>query len=349
MSSKERVFRALKREEPDRVPTFEWIIDPNVISSIMPGAGLFDFLEQAEHDAVVIGPNYRFEKINEKTYRDEWGVVMQKSAEAVLHPLEKEAPIKHKDDLRSYKCPAPASSWRFDKLDRAIERFKGKKAIVFKVRDVVSTPRDLLGFTTFLMSTVSDANLVKEIICLSISHYLAVIDEAVKRGAEIIVTGDDFADKNGPLVSPDTFENLFLPEFKRFVSYIKKTGAYFIKHTDGNIMPIIDMILDAQIDCLDPIDPLAGMDIAEVKKKYGKKIALKGNIDCANLLTYSDENEVIDEVKKCIMAASIGGGHIISSSNSIHSGVKPGNYMAMLRAIKEYGTYPIDIENIKNN
>ena len=59
----------------------------------------------------------------------------------------------------------------------------------------------------------------------------------------------------------------------------KDRGLLIIKHTDGEIMPLIDMIVDSGIDCLDPIDPTAGMDLAEIKMKYGKRIAIKGNVD----------------------------------------------------------------------
>ena len=52
-------------------------------------------------------------------------------------------------------------------------------------------------------------------------------------------------------------------------------GLPVIKHTDGNILPLLDMILESGIDCLDPIDPMAGLDIGEFKRKYGSRIALE--------------------------------------------------------------------------
>ena len=108
---------------------------------------------------------------------------------------------------------------------------------------------------------------------------------------------------------------------------------------------MMDMILDSGIDCLDPIDPIAGMDIEHMKTVYGHRIALKGNVDCAHTLTFGSEQEVVKETKEVIRKAADGGGLIVSSSNSIHSGVKPGNYLAMWNAIRMYGTYPIRLEN----
>ena len=109
-------------------------------------------------------------------------------------------------------------------------------------------------------------------------------------------------------------------------------------------MPLIDMIVDSGVDCLDPIDPTAGMDLAEIKSKYGERIALKGNVDCAQTLTFGSVEETIAEAKKCIQVAGPGGGYIFSSGNSIHSAVIPDNYIAMLETHKKYSNYPIQIK-----
>ncbi len=103
------------------------------------------------------------------------------------------------------------------------------------------------------------------------------------------------------------------------------------------------MIIDSGISCLDPIDPQAGMDLSEVKSKYSDRIALKGNVDCAQILSYATTDEVIEETKQVIRKGGPGGGFILSSSNSIHASVRPENYMAMLDTLKKYGGYPLSL------
>ena len=347
MNSKDRVITTLKRLEPDRVPTFEWDIDQSVIQALCPEGSFFDFVDNMSLDAVVVSPNYTLEKIGENLYQDEWGIVRKKGHEAYLIPLEEQAPIRTKSDFLHYKPPDPITSNRFDKLKKAIERFKDKKAIIIKIRDAFSTPRDLRGYTELLVDTKLDPQFVRELVQLSVEHFSAVGLEAIKLGADIIVTGDDYADNLGPIISPQSFQEIFLPQFRKMVNNMKKAGAYFIKHTDGNIMPIIDMFIESGIDCIDPIDPIAGMDIAHIKKKYGMRVAIKGNINCASTLCNHSMGDVVREVKERILQVSPGGGYIISSSNTIHSGVKPENYRAMLETIKEYGVYPIDVERIE--
>jgi uroporphyrinogen decarboxylase len=109
------------------------------------------------------------------------------------------------------------------------------------------------------------------------------------------------------------------------------------------LWPIIDSIVDAGIDCLDPIDPIAGMDLAEVKAKYGTRIALKGNVDCSHLMTLGTPAQVAEATRRALRQGAPGGGFILSSSNSIHSSVKPENYLAMLSTLKENGSYPLPL------
>ena len=99
------------------------------------------------------------------------------------------------------------------------------------------------------------------------------------------------------------------------------------------------MIVDSGIDCLDPIDPIAGMDLRQIKSDYGSRVCLKGNVDCSTTLTFKSEQETQEETKRCLEIAMPGGGYILSSSNSIHSAVKPENYLAMLNTLKKYGKY----------
>jgi uroporphyrinogen decarboxylase len=101
------------------------------------------------------------------------------------------------------------------------------------------------------------------------------------------------------------------------------------------------MIVDTGVDALNPIEPVAGMDIAEVKAQFGDRICLVGNIDCGELLSHGSVEQVELAVRKCIADAAPGGGFILSSSNSIHSSVNPKNFLAMIQTGRQYGTYPV--------
>jgi uroporphyrinogen decarboxylase len=135
------------------------------------------------------------------------------------------------------------------------------------------------------------------------------------------------------------FEEIFYPELKRIIGAYKDMGFFLLKHTDGYIMPLLDYYLDAGIDLLDPIDPIAGMDIKQIKDAYGSRIAIKGNVNCATTLVFGTVDETAAETKRCLEIAKGTTGYVCSSSNSIHSSVKPENYKVMLEVIEEYGKY----------
>jgi len=344
MNSQERVFAALERRKPDRVPLLEWSIDSKVINAIFPQCPYLDFLEKIGMDAVSMGfehtmsgqqgdvqPGYKF--------KDKWGVTRIYTGEAIAYPIE--GIIESEEDLKSYNPPDPDDPNALGFFPELVERFKGKKAIIWENRDSLSNPRYLRGTENLFLDYIENPKFAHEITEMALSYEIEVVKKAVKAGAEIVMLGDDYAYNSGPLISPNHFKEFVLPGLKKMVDVVHELGAYCVKHTDGNIMLILDLIIETGVDGINPIDPIAGMDIQKIKALYGNKVCIIGNIDCGDLLTNGTPEQVVKAVKTCISEASPGGGHILSSSNSIHSGVKPENFLAMVEATKKFGLYPI--------
>lgn len=341
MTSEERIINVLKHEPVDKVPTFEWLVDKKVRDAIHPGTTEEEFAYKMDLDAVCADLNYSKVEIEPHIYQDEWGMVKKDTGESHTFPVR--GPIKTLKDLDKYEPPDPYAPGRYANLERMLADHTGKKAVILHLNDVFSIPSRLMVFDDFLMSTVDEPTLIEGLVDMSVEVNLKLAKEAVKRGVTVVYTGDDYAYNSGPMVSPRQFRKLFYPGLYKVMQGYKELGLYVIKHTDGNIRPILDMIVDSGIDCLDPIDPVAGMDLAEMKEKYGGRIALKGNVDCAQTLTFKSVAETIEETKNCLRIAAPGEGYILSSSNSIHSAVKPENYIAMIETLQKYGTYPIQI------
>ena len=342
LTSAERVQRALRREEPDRVPHFEWIIDRRVRDAICPGSTMEEFTVRMGLDAILTGPDFRREQIGPHRFRNEWGTILEYSAEEYGMPVA--GPIKTLADLDRYQAPDPHATGRFASLEKLVSRYKGKLAIGVHLNDVLSVPRNLMGFENLMGAFGEEPELVRGLVELSVRTNLALAREAAQRGADFVFTGDDYASTERPFVSPKMFREFLAPQLKRVMTGFKELGLQVIKHTDGNILPILDLIVDAGMDALDPVDPISGLDIGEMKRRLGHKLALKGNVDCAHTLTNGTEKQVVEETISVLRKAAAGGGLIVSSSNSIHSGVKPGNYLAMWNAIRTYGRYPIRLD-----
>jgi uroporphyrinogen decarboxylase len=339
MNSYERVMTAMKRQRPDRVPLVEFVIDPKVYKALLPGAASqTDFEEHFDFDAVCCSASFEAVKRQaDGSYLDEWGVWYKPTSEVVAHPVK--GPIRTMGDLQKYAPPDPDVPHRLGRLPELVAKYKNRKAIIFHQRAALMWSAYLMGIDELLMNFLAEPELAHRLMDVVLENQIKIARRAVKAGADIIVLGDDYADNRGPMFSPAVFEEFILPRLKRMVGVIHNEGAKVVKHTDGNIWKILDGIVSAGIDGLNPIEPAAQMDIGAVKAKYGRRICLIGNIDCSHLLTGGTREEVEAAVKECIAKAGAGGGLIISSSNSIHSSVNPENYLAMIHAVRRWGAY----------
>ena len=242
-------------------------------------------------------------------------------------------------DLDNYEFPDPDAPHRLGGLEHLVEKAEGKLAVNFHCRVAFMWSVFLMGMDKLMVAMALEPGFVHELFSRMADVNIVVIRRAVKTGADTISLGDDYCANKGPLMSPEMFKEFILPHLKRAVTAVHEEGAKCIKHCDGNIWPLLDMMVEAGIDCINPLEPVANMDIADVKDQYGDRICIMGNIDCAELLCHGREIEIVQAVKQCISRGAQGGGLIISSSNSIHSGVKPENYAAMIGAVHEFGRY----------
>lgn len=356
MTGYERMMMALRREEPDRVPMFELIINEPVIKALYPdlvsgtkyqrgSEGIYEiqanFIEREDLDAIVIFEDMRCTKwIDDERYVDEWGITWQIPPSGI--PYVVAHPIGSEEDLDSYTPPDPDADYRLETLREAVRRFKGERAIIFLGHEAFEFSHYLRGMDRLLMDYPLNPDFARRLARIVIGYKKRVMERAADEGADILLTGDDYAHRRAPIMSPEHFREFLLPYLQEAVDVAKQKGVPFIKHTDGNLWPIIDMIVDTGIDCLDPLEPIAGMDIGMVKERYGHRIAVAGNVDCGELLSRGTPEQVVEAVKETLAKAAVGGGHILTSSNSIHPAVKPENYRAMVEAGKRYGRYPLD-------
>jgi uroporphyrinogen decarboxylase len=148
----------------------------------------------------------------------------------------------------------------------------------------------------------------------------------------------DYCFNTGPFLSPGQFSEFVTPYLARLIAGYRDMGFFTIKHTDGNIMPIIDQLVEARPDALHSLDPQAGVDIAQVKKLYGDRVALIGNVNCGLMDTGSDE-EVVESARYCLRQGMPGGGYIFSTSNCIYTGMKLARYELILDVWRREGNY----------
>lgn len=149
----------------------------------------------------------------------------------------------------------------------------------------------------------------------------------------------DYCFNVNPFFSPDAFDELIVPYLKEVITEYRKMGYYTIKHTDGNIMPIVKQIADCGPDAIHSLDPQGGVSIPEVRKIIGNKIALAGNVNCGLLQTGTEEECRQDVMRSLREGMAEGGGYIFCTSNCAYTGLALERYETMIDIWRQYGSY----------
>lgn len=360
MRGKERILAALDRKQPDKVPIFEgWINESSIVnlakllsidtSGLQAEKDTFGeervkildayslIVQKLDLDAICYIFSMGLKNIGENRGQDKYGTVYRLSEHGEPFPID--GPIKDLSDLKGFDMISGLKSGDFSRFKYIAQKVGDEKAHFIHITDPFKVSWRLRGgMQNLLMDYLLQPKLAHELGKLSTDFDMAAIGMAIEAGADVIFMSGDLAGEDTTIMSPEHYREYIKPYHERIVEYVHQKGARIVKHSDGNIWPILDDLIEAGFDGVHPIQPQC-MDIGEVKRYVAGRICILGNIDCRNLLVFGSESEVRESVKETIEKAAPGGGYIISSSNSIHPGCKAENYIAMVEAAREYGVY----------
>ncbi len=195
---------------------------------------------------------------------------------------------------------------------------------------------NMMDFVAWLADTPEEVHSTAR---KQLEHHLEIARQLRQAGAEVAFLCADYCFNDGPFLSPNMFREFIFPYLRDFITGLRAMGYYVVKHTDGDIMPIIDQLVEAGPHALHSLDPMAGVDIAQVKRDWGDRVCLIGNVNCA-LVHSGTFEEIRQSALYCLAHGGIDqGGYVYATSNCIFKGVPPENYEYMLRLREEYG-YP---------
>jgi len=149
----------------------------------------------------------------------------------------------------------------------------------------------------------------------------------------------DYCFNAGPFLSPSQFSEFVAPYLAELIAGYRAMGFYAIKHTDGNIMPILDQLVQARPHALHSLDPQGGVDIAEVKRRVGREVCLAGNVNCGLMDTGTDA-EAAASARYALEHGMPGGGYIFCTSNCLYTGMRLSRYELILDVWRREGVYP---------
>ena len=149
----------------------------------------------------------------------------------------------------------------------------------------------------------------------------------------------DYCFNVNPFFSEDMFDELIVPYLKAVIDGYRRMGYYSIKHTDGNIMPIVKQIADCGPDAIHSLDPQGGVTIPAVREIVGNDICLIGNVNCGLLQTGTDEECQADVLRSLKQGMATGRGYVFSTSNCAYTGLPLERYEMMIDLWRKYGNY----------
>ncbi len=364
MTPRERFLLAFSHEEGDRVPVFDAPNNPALFVRELGKENLYSegvpmvYLSRALGMDACLVPEAGYTGLVSKhwhwqspdRFTDELGVeyVYNDSSWPLAVPVKES--IRTREDWERIRLPDPCEAWRTEQIRAAVkEAHRGRKddiAVIAGIRSAFSVMYISMGLANLSLCLYDDPALIRDMSERLCGFWTTSALRACECGVDAVFIANDMGLSTGTILSPNDLRRFFFPHLAKQISEIKKTGVKVILHSCGNVNDILDDIVLSGADCLNNIQKSAGMDIGAVKRSYGDRIALMGNVDATNIMTAPDPQTIRAEVARTIGIASQGGGHILATDHSFHKGIPIENVYAFLEAAREYGCYPLNSSSV---
>lgn len=377
MTSRERVRKALRHQEPDRVPLD---VGGGASTSIVYDGYLalakhlkLDYQTPVQFQSLFLQITALDEKVMaalgsdcrpllarppkqargglrpDGAIVDEWGVVWYKPESSLYYEVI-ESPLADAtlETLERYPWPDPDDPGRTEGL-AAEARYKYENteyAIMANpgAIDIWQRAYALRGYEQLLVDLMLDKEFVhalfRKILDFDKRVFRNFLAETGKY-IDVIRTADDLASAGSLLMSPAIYREMLKPYHKELCDFIKAhTDAKIFYHSCGSVYPLINDLIEVGVDILNPVQVSAkNMDTARLKEEFGARLCFWGGIDTTRVLPLGTVADVAAEVETRIKDLAPGGGFVLAAVHNIQPDVPPGNILAMCETARKYGTY----------
>ena len=380
MKPRERFLAALNHETPDRVPLDLGGINTSLMigtyDNLKRHLGMADqptrllskiwqiaktpepILEALSIDTRYIFPEIKPQKpaSEEKgesepdSFIDEWGLRRR----FVLHYYEMEShPLQGAEsvaDIESYPWPDPKEFIVLDGLRERARQLNADTdyAVVGYMGggSLFEQAWYMRGYTNLLVDFMVNKELAHALLSKVLDVRKKNADlylKAVGEYLDVFQIGDDIATQDNPAMSPELYREMVKPYHAELFQYVKaRTPAKLYYHSCGSVVPLIDDLIEIGIDALNPVQVTArGMETAELKRRFGKRVAFWGAIDSQKILPFGTVEDVRQEVRKRITDLAPGGGYILAGVHNLQPDIPPENIVAMYEEGARFGRYPL--------
>jgi len=364
MTSKERVFRALRRQPqslPDRTP-LEFDLCRTLTDYFGKELGIkpdysLSYYEDLTYrisaneirtrmgsDCIVVGgtvvPGYTPKPVKDDITENEFGMYMKPTSlymEVVKCPLDS---VESVEDVEAYPFPVATAPGRFDKARRDIDRLGKDHFVIGDVElSLFELAWHLTGMEKYLLSLISGDPWIEALNDRVETWTHQLSNQLIDAGVDALWFGEDLGSQTSTLISPSLWRELFKPRYKRMFEELRKRkpDIVIIFHSDGAVAPLIEDFIELGVDVYNPVQPnVPGSDPQELKDTYGSRISFFGGIDQQGLMPSGDIPALKEEICRRIRILGKGGGYLVAPAHIIQADVKPEVVNAMIETVKSF-------------
>jgi len=359
LNSRDRVYALLNLEEADRIAYLDFFWKETIDRWKREGLPEHVVLQEYFNmDVYFVGadisPKYDVITLEETTehkiFRDSFGVKVKAWKDKSGTPLPLEPAVTTLEEFKErieplldpdlpMRISSPRYPFRGD-LEKAIKKLQERYFVFAGVLGPFEYARHILGEgVDRIVRYFYRHPKTLEYIFRVLGRFLSAIAKALlDMGADGVWIWDDVAYRSGPFMSPGMYEKFVAPAHRRIIEPFINKNHPAVLHTDGNVNVLVPKFIEVGFTALQPLEAKAGMDVRELKKKYGGRLAFIGNLDVRKLS--AGREHIKEEFMSKVFIAAEGGGYIAGSDHSVPPSVSLSDYQYLLSLIRKYGVYP---------
>lgn len=316
VTSKERILKAIRHEEADRVPLNIWLYRQDYSETVSAKYGSVDaFYEQFGIDMVTVFAPPPWYGIERRCYT--------------------------LDEALNLKLPDPCQDSLYDGVREFVEHYgKGKDMAVFcQIGAVFESANGFVGIENNLANMACEPEKTADFYKKLSDWFQAQAQMVIDCGIDVLHLSDDWGQNERMMFSPKTWWELVFPYDKQIVDIGKLSNVPVSLHSCGYMMDVLDGCVEMGLDILNPIQTSAGMDAYKVKADFGDKLCLYGTLDVRHVLPRYTLPQIEVEVKQLMECLKKDGGYIFCSAHTVNPDVPLENVEYAYECALRYGSY----------
>ncbi len=330
ITPRERVYRALGHQQPDRVPyhlsytaparqKLEAFYGTTALDDVI-GNHLVRYKARCDDYLVEIGPDL---------WRDEFGVVWDRRCDPDIGAVAN--CVFERRSLAGYTWPDPHLPCRYSRLPDFIHTNAERFRVVNLGKSLFERAWSMRGLETLLIDMLEAPEFAEDLLDAITEFNLATIGELLRYDIDAVMFGDDWGTQRGLLFSPGLWRRMIKPRIARMYAAVHAGGKKVFIHCCGKVQSLFPELIELGVDVFNPFQPEV-MDLEAVKAQFGQQLSFYGGMSIQQIMPFGTPDEVRDEARRLIEVLGRGGGYILAPSHDMPGDIPVENMVALIEA-----------------